>query len=227
MSFSFDNIKEEGKGGSMLREAGVQMGGKFVELVYTANEEWEGFDIKLETSDGRSFRERTFGPSLNKVFPRAKYSEGKQVGTETNQEAFERVQGEISKKLFYMASCMVEPEALKEAVGSARDLKTLVDRINKVITEGNTEVKINFLTMWKNSQVKRRSNLILADRVKMFEITQFDEEGKMKSPGISFTKYQIEKCMVEEFKDEWKNTNESTNNDAVEMNGGSVSDLPF
>jgi len=198
MGFGFSNVAEQKKG--YLRAAGVQQNAKFVGLTYTANEQWEAMDIELQTEDGKVFTERTFGPNIEKVFPKAKWEGGKQVGTETKQEAFNRVSDEISAKLFHLAACFVDRETLKNGIKDCRDLKELVEKVNSVIkASGNAERSINFLTIWKNSEGKQRSNLIIADKVKWVEPTQFGAEGQIAPANIKLNAYQLNNCMVEKF----------------------------
>jgi hypothetical protein len=221
-NLGFDNIQEKG---GYLRQAGVNMDATFVALTYVANENWEGFDIELSTADGKMFRERTFGANIEKVFPKAKYQDGRQIGTETKQEAFERVQAELSKKLYHLAACFVRKDVLKEKVKSVRDLKDLVEKVNKAMAEAGTDRKINFLTMWKNSDIKQRSNLILADRIQWCEPTTYGSNGEVMNAKINFTQYQIANNMKEKYP---YNANESgQTSDAIIGGSQAVDDLPF
>ena len=199
MSFGFDNVAEQKKG--YLRQAGVQMNAKFVGLTYVANEQWEALDIELQTEDGKIFTERTFGPNIDKVFPKPKWAEGKQVGMETREEAYKRVENDISQKLFYLALCFTDSATLKEKVVGCRDLRELVAKVNGVIAQAGdaTAIPLNFLTIWKNSDTKQRSNLIIADRVRWVEPTKFDGEGKVMPATIKLSTYQANNNMVEKY----------------------------
>jgi hypothetical protein len=221
MSLGFDNIPV---GGGYLRQAGIQMAARFIALTYVANESWEGFDIELETAEGKLFRERTFGANIEKVFPKQKYQNGQAVGMETKQEAFERVQNDISKKLFYLASAFVTRNVLKEKVKNVKDLKDMVDKVNQALAEANLDQRVNFLTMWKNSDSKQRSNLILADRVQWIEATRYNGETPMNA-GISLTKYQLDNNMVEKYP--YNGNNESTATESALLGSQGVDDLPF
>jgi hypothetical protein len=220
MSFGFDNIPER-KG--YLRQAGLQLNATFIGLSYNATEAYEYFDIEFETEDGRMFRERTFGPNIDKVFPKAKYENGEQVGTETKQEAFDRLHEEISRKLYYLATCFVKPDALAGIKGVSQ-LKTVIDKMNQAIA-GHTEKRVNFLTIWKNSPSKEKSNLIIADKVKWCEATKYDGEGKVLPATITLTSYQKNNCMVEQYPYNGS-SNESVKTDAPIIAGGG-DDLPF
>lgn len=196
MSFGFDNVAEQKKG--YLRTAGIQMNARFVGLNYVANEQWEALDIELQTEDGKIFTERTFGPNIDKVFPKPKWENGKQVGMETREEAYKRVENDISQKLFYLALCFTDSATLKERVVGCRDLRELVQKVNSVI--GNVaDTPLNFLTIWKNSDAKQRSNLIIADRIKWVEPTKFDAEQKPMSAGIKLSSYQANNNMTEKY----------------------------
>lgn len=196
MGLGFSSIPERT---GYLRQAGLQMGAKFVALTYNATENYEYFDIEFECADGKMFRERTFGANPDKVFPRAKWQDGKQVGTETKEEAFERTQNEISKKLFDLASAFVAKDVLKDKVGTARDLRELVGKVNSAIGDPAGLPKVNFATIWKNSDPKQKSNLILADKTKWCEATQFDASGRPMPAGIKLTNYQMANCMQEKY----------------------------
>lgn len=184
-----------GTGGSKryLRQAGLHEDVKFLGLNYVATEGWEGFDIELETSDGSYFKERTFGPNIDKVFPKALYKDGQKVGMETKEQAYERKEMETSRKLFYLAACFSKDEkALRDSLGSVRTLKELVEGVKEIIGEpGNT---INFLTIWKNSDAKQRSNLIVADRGQWCE-----SNVPGRKSGLRLTKWQQDNQMIEKY----------------------------
>lgn len=216
--FNFDNFSTEG---GYLRQAGLQTNATFKGLVYVAENAWEGFDIKFQTSDGKEFRERTFGADINKVYPRNKYDKnGQLIGPETKQEAFDRTNEDIARKLWYLGTCFVQPDVLKPKLKGARDLKELVDKLNKAI-EGHTDKKVNFLTIWKNNDNKKRSVLILADKVRWCEPTRFNGSEPLPA-GIKLTKSQLEKNMEEKYP---YNGNSTVTTDAPIINGGE--DLPF
>ncbi len=198
MSFGFDQVSEKKQG--YLRTAGIQQNAKFVGLNYIANEQWEALDIELATADGKIFTERTFGPNIDKVFPKAKWEGGKQVGMETREEAYKRVEDEISQKLFYLGLCFTDSATLKAKVVGCRDLKELVAKVNAVITAaGVSDISLNFLTIWKNNDGKQRSNLIIADKVKWVEPTKFGAEGAVLPATIKLTSYQQNNNMVEKY----------------------------
>lgn len=220
MSFGFDNVKpSESK--NYLREAGVHENAKFLGLSYDATEQYEYFDIEIETADGRYFRERTFGPNKEKVYPKGIWQSGKQVGTETKDQAFERVQQEINTKLFYLALCFCPKDVLTEKVSKVKSLKELVDAVNKAIGEPSNN--INFLTIWKNSEAKQKSNLIIADKIKWCE-----KHVEGRKPSIQFSKWQITNNLVEKFPYVGTNTGASTET-LIDENQpvGQVDDLPF
>lgn len=196
MGLGFSGIPERT---GYLRQAGLQQDAKFVGLTYNATEDYEYFDIEFECADGKMFRERTFGANMEKVFPRTKWENGKQVGTETKQEAFDRTQEEISKKLYELASCFATKTTLKDKVSSARDLRELVGKVNSVIGAPEVLPHVNFLTIWKNSDNKRKSNLILADKNKWCEATQYDTQGRSLPAGIKLNTYQLNNNVVEKY----------------------------
>lgn len=219
MSFGFDNVKPTEK--NYLREAGVHENAKFLGLSYDATEQYEYFDIEVETADGRYFRERTFGPNKEKIFPKDLWQQGKKIGTETKDQAFLRVEQEINTKLFYLALCFAPKDILTEKVSKVKSLKELVEAINKVIGEPTNT--INFLTIWKNNEAKQKSNLIIAERIKWCEK---NVEGK--KPSIQLTKWQITNNLIEKFPYKAPNS-EATETLTNEQNQpvGEVTDLPF
>lgn len=223
-SLGFDNITEStGSNGGYLRTPGIQMNATFVGLEYVFSEAWEGFDIKMLTSDGKVFNERTFGANIDKVYPKNKWADGKQVGMETKQEAFDRVNQEISTKIYHLASCFVDRDTLKSTVRNVKDLKDLIDKTNKAMAQGDTDKKVNFLTMWKNSPTKQKSNLILADRIKWVEPTRFSEAGTPLVATISLSKYQLENNMIEKYPYQGAGAPQT----AETILGGAADDLPF
>jgi len=220
MSFGFGNVKPDANK-VWLKEAGVHENAKFLSISYDATEQYEYFDIEIETADGRYFRERTFGPSKEKVFPKDKYKNNKKIGTETKEEAYERVQQEINTKLFYLGTCFVDKDELIKRVNKVKSFKELVDAVKDAI--GTPTKTINFLTIWKNSDSKKKSNLIIADKVKWCEA---HTEGR--KPSIQFSKFHITNCLVEKYP--YVASNESESNDSLIQQGepaGEVSDLPF
>lgn len=221
MSLGFDNIPDST--GGYLREAGLQTEATFVALKYVFDANWEGFDIELLTGDGKQFRERTFGANPEKVFPKPKWEGSKQVGMETKEEAYDRVQSEISKKLLHLAAAFVDKVTLKEKVKNVKDLKDFIDKINKAL-EGNTDKKVNFLAIWKNSEQKQRSNLIIADRTQWIEATKYTETGTMMKPAISLTNYQLVNGLKEKYP--YNGGAEVVDTDASVV-GADSSDLPF
>lgn len=222
MGLGFSNIPERQ---GYLRQAGTQLNAKFVGLSYNATEDYEYFDIEFECADGKMFRERTFGANKEKVFPRTKWENGKQVGTETKDEAFDRTQEEISKKLFELASAFVPRTVLKEKVSSARDLRELVAKVNGVIGAVESLPRVNFCTIWKNSDSKQKSNLILADKTKWCEATQYDASGRPMPAGIKLTTYQLNNNVVEKYP--YNGNSEVANTSDTMVGEAAPSDLPF
>lgn len=220
MALGFSSIPERS---GYLRTAGVQTAAKFVGLTYNATESYEYFDIEFECADGKMFRERTFGANIDKSFPRAKYVKGVNVGMETKQEAFDRTQNEISNKLFELASCFVSRDVLKEKVATARDLKELVAKVNSVI--GQPTTKINFITMWKNSDSKKRSNMIFADKTKWCEPTEFDAQNRPMPARIKPTDFQAKNCMTEKYP--YNGNAEVVDSDSPMVGATKTDDLPF
>jgi len=220
MSYGFKDVNETKQ---YLRTPGLHVNAKFVGLKYEANENWEAFDIELETSDGKFFRERTFGPNVDKVYPKALYKDGQKVGMETKDQAFDRVKNEINKKLFYLALCFVDKVTLTEKCASVRTLKELITTLNQLLE--NTSGTINFLTIWKNSDVRQKSNLILAERIKWCE-----PYVENVTPTIKLSTYQQANQTVEKYPYSGTETVSSSDvilNNAVEENAGAVDDLPF
>lgn len=191
MAFGFDNVKEESSKKQYLREAGLHENAKFIGLTYGATAEYEYFDIELEV-DGKTFRERTFGPDINRVFVKANWENGKQVGMETKEQAYSRSEMEVSTKLLHLAACFVDKQTAIKKVTGLKTLKEFVDAVSKLI--GQPKNTINFLTIWKNSDKNERSNLIIAERIKWCEPYV---EGT--APGIKLTRYQEEKQMFEKY----------------------------
>ena len=222
MGLGFSSIPERT---GYLRQAGLQQNAKFVGLTYNATEDYEYFDIEFECADGKMFRERTFGANIEKVFPRTKWENGKQVGTETKQEAYDRTQDEISKKLFELASCFVTRGTLKEKVSSARDLRELVGKVNSVIGDPSGLPHVNFLTIWKNSDGKKKSNLILADKTKWCEATQFDGQGRPLPAAIKLTTYQLNNNVIEKYP--YNSNAEATAEGSLVVGEPAPTDLPF
>lgn len=202
MSYGFGNINDTGK--VYLKEAGLHQNVKYLGLKYEANENWEAFDIELETADGKYFRERTFGADVTKVYPKAKYAGGIKEGDETKEEAFERVKSEINKKLFHLASCFVDKTELTNKAASVKTFKELVDVVAKLI--GEPTKTLNILTIWKNSEARQKSNLIIAEKIKWVEPYV---EGRPAS--IKLTKYQLENQTTEKFP--YKGTQEQAASD--------------
>jgi len=220
MGYGFDKLPDNGKK-TYLRRAGLHLGAKFVGLYYTATEQWEAFNIDIETSDGQFFSERTFGPTIDKVYPKQKWIDGKPGPMETPKEALERVQGEISNKLYQLALCFVDKETLQSSVKNVGTFKELVDKVAVLI--GNPTTKINFLTIWKNSDAKQKSNLILADRIKWVES---HVEGVGSS--LKFNRWQLDNQLVEKYPYQGTPTDSSSDNtEALIVSEDLSSDLPF
>lgn len=218
MSYGFANINDSGK--VYLKEAGLHQNVKFLGLKYEANEAWEAFDIELETSDGRYFRERTFGADINKVYPKAKYVNGVKAGDETKDEAYERVKSEISKKLFHLACCYVSKDLIVEKAASVKSLKEFVELVAKLI--GEPTETINILTVWKNSDARQKSNLIIADKTKWCEPYA---EGKPAT--IRLTKWQLENQTIEKYPYNGNQDQSVGNGSAIVDEPHSADTLPF
>jgi len=208
-----------------LREAGLHKNAKLVDLKYDATEKYEYFDIEIETTDGATFRERTFAPNPDKVFPRKKYEGGKEVGMETEAEAFARSINEVSTKLFYLGLAFVEEKELKASVAKAKDLKDFVEKVNKAITlSGNRDTtSLNFLTVWSNSDSKQRSNLVLPAR------TQWVEAYKEGFPvQIKLNKWQLENQMTEKYPFQGTSSDAPAGDQTISGEGVAAdTDLPF
>lgn len=217
--FGFDNTTQGNERKEYLRAPGLQTNAKFIALTYDATEQYEYFDIELETSNGKYFRERTFGPDPNKVFPKAIWKNGVNEGMETTQQAYERVKREINTKLYHLALCFVSKDELSEKVRGVSTLKEFVNAVNKAI--GKPENTINFLTIWKNSDARQKSNLILAERIKWCE--PFTEG---KEATIRLTKWQIENQLVEKYPYGGAST-QTTEGPVLIGENGAGDDLPF
>lgn len=223
MGFGFSGIPERT---GYLRQAGIQLDAKFIGLTYNATEAYEYFDIEFECADGKMFRERTFGANIEKAFPRTKWENGKQVGMETKQEAYDRTTDEISKKLFGLAVCFVPKGTLKEKVSTARDLKELVGKVNSAIGDPASLPHVNFATIWKNSDTKMKSNLILADKTTWAEATRYDSQNRPLPAAIKLTTFQMNNNVVEKYPYQG-NTEGAGTSDTVVGNEAAVADLPF
>lgn len=219
--FGFNNVTPS-TSKNYLKEAGVHENAKFLGLSYDATEQYEYFDIEIETADGRYFKERTFGPNKEKVFPKDIWKGGVKIGTETKDQAYERVQNEINTKLFYLALCFVPKDELTEKVSKVKTFKELVDSVNKAI--GQPDGTINFLTIWKNSEAKKKSNLIIADRIKWVE-----KHVEGRRPNIQLSKWQITNNLVEKYPYVGNTSEEGSTETLVENSQpvGEASDLPF
>lgn len=219
--FGFNNVTPS-TSKNYLKEAGVHENAKFLGLSYDATEQYEYFDIEIETADGRYFKERTFGPNKEKVFPKDIWKGGVKIGTETKDQAYERVQNEINTKLFYLALCFASKDDLNEKVNKVKSFKELVDAVNKAI--GQPEGTINFLTIWKNSEAKKKSNLIIADRIKWVE-----KHIDGRKASIQLSKWQITNNLVEKYPYVGNSSEEGSTATLVENDQpvGEISDLPF
>lgn len=219
--FGFNNVNPS-TSKNYLKEAGVHENAKFLGLSYDATEQYEYFDIEIETADGRYFKERTFGPNKEKVFPKDIWKGGVKIGTETKDQAYERVQNEINTKLFYLALCFVSKDELTEKVSKVKTFKELIDGVNKAISQ--PEGTINFLTIWKNSEAKKKSNLIIADRIKWVE-----KHVDGKKPTIALSKWQITNNLIEKYPYVGNSSEEGSTATLVENDQpvGEVTDLPF
>lgn len=224
VGFGFDNVNDVK---SYLREAGVHTGAKLVSIKYEATEAWEAFDIELETANGKIMRERTFSPNAEKVFPKMIYVDGKPTREETKQEAFARSVKEVNQKLFYAALAVVAEADLRSTVVNVKDLKDFVDKINKAITQyGNPDAKVNFAAIWKNSDAKQKSNLILASG----KWIEANIEGQ--PAGIKLSSYAQQNNMIEKYPYKPENggtPSQEELDEALQGEGATerVSDLPF
>lgn len=222
MSYGFDNITEKER--TYLKQAGLHTNAKFLGLTYNATEAYEYFDIEIEAADGRYFRERTFGPDITKVYPKAIYEKGQKVGMETKEQAFERVQNEISTKLYNLAVCFESRDAVKDKIAIVGTLKELVEAVGKLIDP--TVTTINFLTIWKNSDTREKSNLIIAERIKWCEPFKADSQAT-----IRLTPWQLANQTVEKYPYKGENS-EAEGSDGALVNSGipadhAGDDLPF
>lgn len=190
--FDFSNETEKK---NYLRTAGLHKNAIFKSLTYNAEPSYEYFDIILEV-DGAEFRDRTFGTTLEKVFIRKVYEKG-MPREETKEEAYEREYKEKFFKVLYLVMCYVSEDEAKEAIGKFNGLKDLVEKANSIIQ--NNEIKVNFLTIWRNSDSKQESRLVIADRVKWVEPVVTDAEGNPKEATLSLTKYQKDNMLVEKY----------------------------
>lgn len=219
MSFGFDNTTQGSEQKRYLRQPGLQTNAKFIGLSYDATEQYEYFDIEIETADGRYFRERTFGPDPTKVYPKAIWKNGKQEGQETKEQAFERVKREINTKLFHLALCFTTKDELQERVRGINTLKEFVGAVNKAI--GKPDTNINFLTVWKNSDARQKSNLILAERIKWCEPYAEGREATIK-----LSKWQMENQLVEKYPYQAAGQANTTDTPVI-VGEGAPDDLPF
>lgn len=221
MSYGFEDVVIKQK---QLRTAGLHKNAKFIDLSYDATEQYEFLDIEIETETGEKFRERTFGPNPDKVFPKKKYSEGKEVGEETKEEAFNRAINEVSTKLFHLGSVFVERDELKASVAKPQNLKDFVEKVNKAINLSGKKdsTRLNFLTVWKNSDAKQRSNLVIPANTVWVEAYT---EGV--PAGIKLNRWQQENQTVEKYpyqgNSEVSDTNDTIIGDENTANDG----LPF
>jgi hypothetical protein len=101
-----------------------------------------------------------------------------------------------------------------------------VAKVNSVIGDVNSLPMVNFLTIWKNSESKKKSNLILADKTKWCEATQFDAQGRPLPASIKLTSYQLNNNVIEKYP---YNSNAEANatSDAIVGSAPAVADLPF
>lgn len=222
MSYGFEDVVVQPAPVKYLDSAGLHKNAKFIDLSYDATEQYEYFDIELETEDGEKFRERTFGPNADKVFPRKKYEGGVAVGEETKEEAFKRSINEVSAKLFYLGAAFLNEDELKASVGKPQNLKDFVEKVNKAITlSGNRDTtRLNFLTVYKNSDAKQRTNVVIPDRTRWVE--KYAEGAPV---GIKLNKWQQENLTTRKYtyqgNSEVANTNDTIVGDTVN------DDLPF
>lgn len=218
MSYGFGEIQVPV---SYLRTAGLHQNAKLIGINYDATEQYEYFDIELEV-DGKKFRERTFGPNPDKVYPKDIYENGEKVGSETKEEAFKRAINEVSTKLFYLGNAFVSEAELKASVNKAKDLKDFVEKVNKAINlSGNKETtSLNFLTIWKNNDTKKSSNLIIPINTKWVEASK---EGQ--APSIKLSKWQLERQMTEKYPYVASQSEAPAGNEAITTDESS--DLPF
>lgn len=225
MSFGFENVNTK-SGVNYLRTPGLHKGGKFIELKYDASENWEYVDIVVEDANGAVLRDRSFGPDIKKVYPRQLWENGQPGRMETPEEAYQRNQSELSEKIFYIAlaaSGKTEAE-LKAAVGTATDLKSFVDKVNAVMPPANETLPINFLTIWRNSDSKQRSNMAIPDGIRWVETAVKDSNGNIQST-IRLKAWQEQNQLKEKYPYNGDSRSEETIlGDNTKPEGG---DLPF
>jgi len=226
--FDFSNEKPS-TGVQYLRTAGTHTGAQLVELVYDATATYESFDIKLDVN-GVSFRDKTFAPKQDKVYPAKKYDKGQVVGEETQEEAYQRAWKEVFFKLAYLVSAFVGEEKTMTELGKFDGMKDLVDKANNLINSGDTSTKLNIVVGWKNNDSTQKSNLTIPDRgAKWVEATQYNADRTVKTPTVKFKSSAQETRMMEERYPYGGTNNESTNSDSVILNNISSTDdsLPF
>lgn len=226
-NYSFEDIQDSGVRVNRVRTAGIHENGKFksLEYVLAPDGSWEAFNIEVEDNAGAILSERTFGPNIDRIFPKRKYENNAVVGEETKEEAFNRIQKEISKKLFYLAVCFVDEKDLREEVKSASDLKSLVEKVASLIEKsGNKNNSINFLTVWKNNDNKKTSKMIFPENSKWVESTRLDPEGKVVPSIIQLTPYQRTQQSFEKYPFVGSTTQQVNESFGVDT---SASDLPF
>lgn len=217
MNLGFNNVVVPAQ---YLRKAGLHMGATLTSVSYNATETYEYIDIELDL-EGKKFRERTFIPTADKVFPKKKYKEGVIVGEETKQEAYERSINEIVTKLFHLGATYLPEDELKASV-SASNWKELVEKFNKALNlSGKRDQKLNFLTVWKNNDTKRSSNLIVPEKTRWVEAYKEGEGAYIK-----LNSWQAENQLVEKYPYQG-NATEAPAGDTVLSGTTADSDLPF
>lgn len=223
MSFGFENVSAK-TGVNYLRTPGLHKGGKFIELKYDADANYEWVDITLEDANGAMLRDRSFGPDIKKVYTRQLWENGQPGRMETVEEAYQRNQNELSEKIFHLAlavSGKTETE-LKDAVKSASDLKSFVDKVNSVIPKAEEALPINFLTIWRNSDTKRKSNMAIPDGIRWVETAVKDAAGNIQST-IRLKAWQEQNQLEEKY----PYNGNSGSEDTIIEGDNSGNDLPF
>lgn len=218
LGFSGVNVSNSEKV-SYLNKAGLHKDAVLVSVSYDATETYEYIDIELDVQ-GNKFRDRTFIPTEDRVFLKKKWAGGKEVGEETKEEAFKRSIQEIVNKLFYLGAAYSSEEELKNTE-NAKSWKELIAKLNKIIDDsGNKDQKLNILTVWKNNDTKKTSNLIIPVNTKWVEASG-------ETITIKLSKYQTDNLLVEKYPYVSNNaapTGDSAINESTEDTTG---DLPF
>jgi len=223
----FDYSKEKVGGSSVyLRTCGVHQGVIFKGLEYVATDSYEAFDLIFDVN-GAIFKDRMFGTSLEKAFPKKIYENNVVAGEETKEQAYHREMKERYLKVASFVNLFAGEESVK-AMSKFNTFKDLVDKANKELASVDTTRPINILTIWKNNDAKQTSNLILPSKGKFVELTEYNEEGKAISAKIQPTIWQQQNVMIEKYP--YGASNEASSSDSTilnDINSVATDDLPF